>query len=280
MTEAGAATNTGAGAGRAAGGPVHVLTYHSLDESGSVISVAPAAFRRQMEGLHARGYEGVTLGRLIDAWDHGTPLPPRPVVLTFDDAFGNFADHAEPVLTRLGFRATLFAVAGYCGGRNDWPGQPAGVPRLPLLSWAALRDLAAGGYEVGGHTLTHPPLPALPPDRAEHEVVAGRAELRDRLGREIDTFAYPYGLADARTRAVVAAEFRAACGVRLGTARPSSDRFRLPRVDVFYLRRPLAFRLFPGPAGDLYLKLRGVGRACRGLVRGGTGPAVPAETNP
>lgn len=247
---------------------VRILTYHSLDESGSVISIRPATFCRQMEALHSRGYEGITLRRLIDAWERGSSLPSRAVVLTFDDAFGNFADHAEPVLRRLGFRATLFAVAGYCGGKNDWPSQPANVPRLPLLSLPVLQNLAAAGHEIGGHTFTHPPLPSLSPAKAAREIVAGRAELQDRLGQEVTTFAYPYGLVDGPIRALVATEFRAACGVGLGIARPSSDRFCLPRVDMFYLRHPLAFRFFPGPAGALYLGLRAIGRTCRGLVKG------------
>src|SRR5262249_37262854 len=150
--------------------PVRILTYHSLDTSGSVISISPETFQHQIEALHNWGYQGITLSQLVEAWEGKATLPPRPVVLTFDDAFGNFADHAAPVLARHGFRATLFAVAGYCGGHNDWPTQPTGVPRLPLLSWDALRDLAREGFEIGAHTLTHPRLPDLPPPEAEREV--------------------------------------------------------------------------------------------------------------
>lgn len=254
------------GAGRAGAMPVRVLTYHSLDDSGSVISVAPGVFRHQIESLRGWGYEGITLGRLLDAWAGKAELPARPVVLTFDDAFANFAEHAASVLLGHGFRATLFAVAGYCGAHNDWPTQPPGVPRLPLLSWDSLRDLAAEGFEIGAHTLTHPRLPDLPPAEAERELAAGRFALEDRLGREASTLAYPYGSVDGPTRAAVAAHYRAACGVRLGTARPSSDRFELPRVDMYYLRDPRLFRLFPSWTGSLYLGLRSLGRACRGLL--------------
>src|SRR5436190_13149483 len=64
---------------------VPVLTYHSLDESGSVISIAPSVFRDQMQALAARGFTGVTVGQLVDAWNGAATLPERPVVLTFDD---------------------------------------------------------------------------------------------------------------------------------------------------------------------------------------------------
>src|SRR5262245_57925953 len=115
---------------------VPVLTYHSLDESNSVISLAPKIFRRQMEALSDWGFQAIRLGDLLDAWEGERPLPRQPVVLTFDDGFRNLRDCAVPVLEKLNFRATVFAVAGHCGGNNDWPSQIAGVPRLPLLSWS------------------------------------------------------------------------------------------------------------------------------------------------
>jgi peptidoglycan/xylan/chitin deacetylase (PgdA/CDA1 family) len=254
--------------GRQAGAAVPILTYHSLDESGSVISISPDTFERHMTSLKERGYEALSLGQLLDAWDRGANLPDRAVVLTFDDAFGNFADHAAPVLIRLGFRCTLFVVTGHCGGCNDWASQPPSVPRLPLLSWNALRDLVGAGFEVGAHTVTHPHLPALPSELVEWEISTARETLEDRLGGGVSTFAYPYGSADAPTRAAVAVRYRGACGVRLGRARPSSDRFCLPRVDMYYYRQPWLFKFFHWRVGGIYLQARAAGRACRALLRG------------
>src|SRR5207253_9311600 len=141
-----------------------------------------------------------------------------PVVLTFDDGFRNLWDHAVPVLGELDFRATIFAVAGHCGGKNDWPSQISSVPHLPLLSWSELRELAGAGFEVGAHGIMHAPLPTLGKTEAEREILGSKQILQEHLGQEVSVFAYPYGLAAAAHRSMAAAHYRCACGTGLGIA--------------------------------------------------------------
>jgi len=243
---------------------VPILTYHSLDDSGSVISVAPGAFRAHMRSLGDKGFSGIPLGRLLDAWEGRASLPRRPVVLTFDDAFRSFAEAARPVLEASGFGATVFAVAGRCGGTNDWPGQLARVPRLPLLSAAELRELAAAGFEIGSHGLTHAALDGLSPAEAEREVLGSKRALEDALGRPVEVLAYPYGRSGARVRSLAAAHYRASCGVDMAAARAVHDRHALPRIDVYYLRRPRLFGTLGTPLGRGYLAARAWGRRLRG----------------
>ena len=245
-------------------GAVPILTYHSLDDSGSVISVSPAAFRTHMQTLRDAGFSGIALGRLLDGWEGTAPLPPRPVVLTFDDAFSNFAESARPTLEACRFGATVFAVAGRCGGTNDWPGQLARVPRLPLLSAAGLRELAAAGFEIGSHGLTHARLDGLSAAEAEREVAGSRRALEEVVGRPVEVFAYPYGRGNGAVRAIAAAHYRASCGVELASAHARDDRHRLPRIDAYYLRHPTLFRTLGTPLGRGYLALRAAGRRLRG----------------
>lgn len=246
--------------------PVPILTYHSLDETGSVISVAPDVFHRQMRLLAAWGFRCVRLSDLLDAWEGLASLGDRTVVLTFDDGFRSVREHAAPVLAELGFGATVFAVSGYCGRSNDWPSQPPGIPRLPLLSWSELRELDASNFEVGAHGVRHEPLSRVAPEVAEGEITGSRLDLEDGLGRPVATFAYPYGLENPTVRDVVAGQFRGACGVAMGAARRGDDRYRLRRIDAYYLRSPAAFRLFPGRLGGAYLNLRAFGRNCRSAL--------------
>jgi peptidoglycan/xylan/chitin deacetylase (PgdA/CDA1 family) len=213
-----------------------------------------------MAALRDRGFQGIALGELLDAWDAGTSPWARPVVLTFDDAFANLAEHGAPVLRELGFRATVFAVAGYCGRTNAWPGQTGGVPILPLLSASELRDLGAAGIEVGSHGLTHAALDRLPRAEAEREVVESRHVLEEALGRPVRLFAYPYGAAGDEARALVGASYRAACSVEMGTALPRSDRHWLSRIDMYYFRDPGLFRHFGTPLGRAYVAARALGR--------------------
>jgi len=239
---------------------VPILTYHSLDESGSVISTAPDVFRFQILWLREHGWQGISLGELLDSWDARRPAAPHPVVLTFDDAFRNMLEVAAPVLREVGFRATVFAVASYCGRRNDWPTQGKGVPILPLLSMEELRELAAGGLEIGSHSLTHEPLDRVAAGDAEREIAQSRRVLEDGLRRSVSLFAYPYGAADAHARRLVQAHYRGACSVEMGEARPAGDRHWLRRIDAHYLRDPRVFRAFGSPLGHTYLGLRALGR--------------------
>lgn len=242
---------------------VTILTYHSLDTSGSVISVSPAAFREHMQALAERGVCGVTLAELVLAWESGGPLPERPVVLTFDDGFVNVAEHGAPVLSRLGFRATLFAVAGHCGGHNDWPSQSQRVPRLPLLSLAQLRELAQAGFEIGSHGQRHAPLDRVSPAEAEAEVAGSQRALEDGLGRAVSSFAYPYGRTDAAARALVGRHYRAACSTELDAAGIRDDRHFLSRVDVYYVRPRILFATLDTAPGRVYLTARRFGRRLR-----------------
>jgi peptidoglycan/xylan/chitin deacetylase (PgdA/CDA1 family) len=223
-----------------------------------------------MEVLRERGFQGVTLRELLAAWDGGPAPWPRPVVLTFDDGLRTAAMAAAPVLREMGFRATVFAVAGRTGRDNRWPGQAAWAPTEDLLTSADLGDLVRDGWQVGAHGLTHASLSGLDAAARHEEVVTSKRILEADLGVEVTAFAYPYGRADAATRALVALHYRAACSTDLAVARRGDDRHWLPRIDAYYVRRPELLRLLETPAGRAYLAVRSVGRRLRrtSLARG------------
>ena len=245
---------------------VPILTWHSLDDSGSVISTSPAAFRAQVRRLREQGYEGVTLRELIDGWDGRAALPPRPVALTFDDGFRSVLEVAAPVLGESGFRATVFVVARACGGRNDWPGASRRIPTLPLLSAADLLTLIDLGHEVGAHGLTHRRLDVMDVEDAEGEIAGARARLEDAVGCEVTAFAYPYGRTSEAVRRQVAAHYRAACTDELRVASAGDDRHALGRLDMYYFRTPVPLRLLGTRAGEAFVGLRRLGRRIRALA--------------
>jgi len=240
-----------------------ILTYHSLDDSGSVISVAVDQFLRQMKMLREWGYTGICLGNFLDACEGKTELPDKPVVIIFDDGFRSILDYAAPALYETGFGATVFVVADYCGKKNDWPGQPPEAPRLPLLSWDDLKTLLNSGFEIGAHTLTHPALTRISVEEAKNEIVNSKHVIEERLGTPVRTFAYPYGMFDRRHRDIVEEHYQGACGVDLRIASRNDDRYALPRVEMYYFRTAAFFRLFPTFAGRAYIGLRRVGRSLR-----------------
>ena len=118
-----------------------ILTYHSIDNSGSPVSVTPAAFRQHIEWLASGSTRVLSLGDIV----HGSQSDDA-VALTFDDGFENFSTEAWPLLRAHRFPATLFVVTGQVGRTNAWQGrEEPGIPTLPLLGWAALERLAGDG---------------------------------------------------------------------------------------------------------------------------------------
>lgn len=98
---------------------LRVLTYHRVDEPDAqphlypgTLSATPNDFMRQMEVVAER-YHVLSINDILDACDRNSRLPARSVLITFDDAYRDFADHAWPVLKRLGLPVTLFVPTAY-----------------------------------------------------------------------------------------------------------------------------------------------------------------------
>lgn len=246
--------------------PCAILTYHSLDESGSVLSVAPARFRQQMQALAEMDVDVVPLRDVLSP----AILPrSRPAVaLTFDDGFHNLYTHALSVLASHRFSATVFLVSDYCGARNDWPTQPRGVTPQPLLRWKEIAEMRAAGWEVGAHTRSHPDLRTLPADALVAEIVGGKHRIEDELGEGVETFAYPYGGYCRAARTIVEEHFELACSTRLGYVGPGCDRWNLERLDCYYLARASHFRRVFHPTGFAYIGARRILRDLRASALG------------
>ena len=236
-----------------------ILTYHSLDDSESVISTSPELFRAQMKFLADSGIPVVPLAETVP--NSGS------VAITFDDGFRNVAEHAFATLEHHKFPATIFVVGGYCGGRNNWPTQPKGsVPDLPLLDWNELKSLPPG-VTIGAHTMSHPHLEALSPTECERELAESRIALEQRLGYPVRSLAYPYGTSTREVRRVAARHFDLAVGTTLGFMSGKSDPMDLPRIDTYYLRSGFTIdRLFSATAKP-YIGFRRLLRNARALLQ-------------
>ena len=215
--------------------PVPVLMYHSIATSFTRkfrrFAVNPAEFAAQMEYLDAAGYGPVTAAELAGGRSGG-PLPPRPVVLTFDDAYTDFYSAALPVLREHGFRATLYVPTAYVGATTRF-NVSIGEENRAVLSWQALADIAAEGIEVAAHSHTHPQLDRVPAAVISDEARRCRGLLEDELGVAVDGFAYPFGYWNRAARAAVAdAGYRYAFAVAELMTAPGDDLLTLPRLTV------------------------------------------------
>lgn len=245
---------------------IPILTYHSIDKSGSVISTAPEVFRRQMQYLSENGYKAVTLNEFISSLSEDKTPFLKTVVLTFDDGFQNFFSEAFPVLEKYGFRATVFLVTEFCGKNNDWAGNPPDLPSSKVLSWEEIRQLHRLGIEFGGHSRTHPDLTKVSDSRVESEIVESKAVIENALGSEVTTFAYPFGKFNPTVKQKVEKSYKAAVSTNLGKVRAGSDFFSLERVDTYYLSNPKIFNRLSSHSFDGYLSFRQIMRDFKALV--------------
>jgi peptidoglycan/xylan/chitin deacetylase (PgdA/CDA1 family)/glycosyltransferase involved in cell wall biosynthesis len=224
--------------------PLRVLAYHAVsDLAGDPVlgryAVPEERFRQQLETLHRFGYNPISGNELVHFLSRRGGLPRRPVLLTFDDAYEDLARTVLPILN--GTPAVTFVVSGKVGGTNDWDARRGALP-LRLLSAAELREVAAGGIEIGAHSRTHPDLTRLPDDQLQREVEGSRQDLAQLGLPPPRLFAYPYGAEDERVRrAARQAGYAAGFTTAPGLVCPGRDPYRLPRIEI--LRQDRGWRL-------------------------------------
>lgn len=204
---------------------VPILMYHHVSAAPAGTAkarlwVSARRFRQQVDALARAGYRPVTLAQVWRAWHGAGTLPPRPVVLSFDDGFVSQYRTAARVLRARRWPGVLFLDHQ----RLDVAGG---------LSRAQVRRMISDGWELGAHTLTHPDLTTVGADRLRDEVGGSREALRREFGVPVRAFAYPYGrVNDAVAQAARDAGFVLATTIRPGLASPDDDPYRLDRLLV------------------------------------------------
>jgi peptidoglycan/xylan/chitin deacetylase (PgdA/CDA1 family) len=207
-----------------------ILGYHGiadvpLTRDISRMQVAPAQFERHVELLSKAGFRFKTMSEAADELGGGRPRPGYAVI-TFDDGLRNNFTTALPILDRLGIHATVYVVGNLIGGFSPWVSPGAGGE---MLGEEDIQALAASGWEIGAHTLSHPDMASLDYEQCRAEIEGSRRRLETIVGSPVDTFAYPFGLYGAEAvRAVRDAGMRAAVTTGSGLW----DRWQLTRAMV------------------------------------------------
>jgi peptidoglycan/xylan/chitin deacetylase (PgdA/CDA1 family) len=209
-----------------------VLIYHRVGRRSALeVDLPTAIFREQMQFLASTG-RVVDLDTAIDALTGaGEPstTPADAVVITFDDGTADFADVAAPILHEFSLPSTLYVATQFVDEGLPFPGD--GVP----LSWAALRDVHAGGLlTVGAHTHSHLLLDRLAPDAVEPELDRADDLIGEHLSVRPAHFAYPKAVAgSSRAEAAVRRRYRSAAlaGTR-PNRRGTADPHRLARSPI------------------------------------------------
>jgi len=165
---------------------VPIFVYHSvrpyehepkeIDE----FDITPELLERQLAYLKENGFTAISLDMLADHFAKDKPLPPKSVLLTFDDGWENQYTYAFPLLKKYNATATFFIFTNSIDYRH-------------FLTWKEIEYLHKSGMEIGSHTKSHPYLSKLSPEVLREEIFESKRILENHLGMRITAFATPFG---------------------------------------------------------------------------------------
>ncbi|MFD5738888.1 polysaccharide deacetylase family protein [Streptomyces massasporeus] len=211
---------------------IPVFLYHAVmdDPPGWIaeFTVTPRQFAAHLDVIAGSGRTPVTISTVADHLAGRAPLPPRPVLLTFDDGFADLPGPTAEVLAARGLPATAYLTTGAIvpGGRSL-------LPPAPMMTLARAAELERSGMEIGSHTVTHAQLDTLSAKALAYELRTSKAVLEDALGHEIRHLAYPHGYNSPRVRAMSArAGYETATAVRHALSSDRDERYRIARLIV------------------------------------------------
>ena len=208
---------------------VPILCYHNLGpQARGRLLMSTSAFEEQMRYLKRENYHVITLRQFLEFAALRRQLPRKTVVLTFDDGWKSFREHAYPILKELGYPATLFIYTDFIGARI-------------ALSWAEIKELAAEGFDIQAHSKSHEDMrrKATESDedyrrRMQAELVQPLAIFQQRVGAPATILAYPYGAHDEEVvKRVREAGYVAALDVRRQGNPAFTPRLTIHRAQIY-----------------------------------------------
>ena len=201
------------------------LLYHHIQNLDTAktqghqsLTVSPEFFRKQMEYVKDHGYTPIAPNMLINFFDSGAGLPKKPILLTFDDGYQDFATDAAPILKEFGFTAIAFI--------------PTGLMNNPgYMNWDTLSSLSPTMY-MANHTWSHHTV-AASKDVIEKEITVADTQLSQHNLNALKVFAYPYGNANSfAIEQLKKLGYKLAYTTRPGSTLCKSQRFELPRTRI------------------------------------------------
>lgn len=169
---------------------VPILLYHHIARLPDNATLAqkrwtltPEKFDDQMRWIAKNGFRPVTMAQLSDHLRDGSPLPFKPIVISFDDGWKDQYKNAIPILKKYNFNATFFII-------TDLVGHSA------YMNWDEVSKISDFGMDIEPHSHTHARLPALSAERARKEINQSKKILESHIKKPVSVFAYPYGSYD------------------------------------------------------------------------------------
>jgi len=167
---------------------VPILCYHQVrdwkpsDSKTARDYIVPVAnFRQQLKSLADSGYHTILPGQLLEYLTRGKELPAKPVMITFDDTRLDQYTIALPELNKYGFKGVFFIMTVSLG-------------RPGYMAKEQVKQLSDEGHTIGSHTYDHKNTKTYTDKDWQEQVAKPSKQLQAITGREVEYFAYPFGL--------------------------------------------------------------------------------------
>ena len=204
---------------------VPILMYHHIAENPPGadavrrdLSVSPAAFAQQMDALRREGYQTISLGDLMDALAGARSLPPKPIILTFDDGYDDNYRFAFPILRERGFTGTFFIITDVVGHGE-------------YMTWDQIIEMSRAGMSMEPHGRAHLDVTAISADAAMAQMVGSKAALEAKLGKPARFFCFPSGrYSQQAIAALKAAGYSGAVTTVYGAVHTPAGMYELQRL--------------------------------------------------
>lgn len=210
---------------------VPVLMYHRIANLSPAeqrnqllrdLTVSPHDFEEQVSYLKENDYIFLQVSEVEKALRDGQPLPEKAIAITMDDGYRDNFTEALPILTKYSAKATIFMVT------NNFEAKER-------LSWADARQMLREKMSFQSHTVSHPDLTTLNPERLDFELIESKRVLESGLGTKVTSVAYPAGAFNrAVSKASEKAGYLAAWKKGGGPVYPvnATTPYELPRIRI------------------------------------------------
>lgn len=197
-----------------------VVMYHHLSKSQNRLCdfvISPAQFEEDLKYIKKCGYETISAKQLLDFLEKGTPLPKKPIMITFDDGNESVHEYAYPLLEKYNMKAIISVI----GAQIDFYSDETHDRHInySYLTWNQLREMKQSEvFEIGNHTYnlhdnTGGKRMGVKRKSGESEEDYRRALVKDieKLSKKIEQevgekpyiFAYPFGKFNKETKPII-----------------------------------------------------------------------------
>jgi peptidoglycan/xylan/chitin deacetylase (PgdA/CDA1 family) len=208
-----------------------ILAYHKVNDSGSsALDVSTDNFNSQMKYLRTHDYNIISLDEAVDKMNKGKIPERKSAVITFDDGHKDNHVFAYQVLRKYGIPATIFLTVSFMEKEN-------------FLSWEEIKVMMKNGISFGSHTITHPRLTQICPDKAREELREAKHMIENEINCACPFFCYPYGNVNDKIK-----DIARECGYAAAVVTPprcgiKEDMFCLKRLGIYRHTDMLQFKL-------------------------------------